>query len=93
MKKYFLLSFFALVPGLLADKAEKGFKSVFNGKDFKGWAGPGKGVIDIPAEAAFLDEQWVSTIDAPEGTPVHVHVHNHGINSYRVADLSVTYAP
>lgn len=40
MKKYFLLSFFALVPGLLADKAEKGFKSVFNGKDFKGWSGP-----------------------------------------------------
>ena len=48
--------------------------------------------IDIPAEAAFLDPQWVSTVDVPEGTPVHVHVHNHGINSYRVSDLSVTYA-
>ena len=47
--------------------------------------------IDIPAEAAFLDEQWVSTVDAPVGTPVHVHVHNHGINSYRVSELSVTY--
>ncbi len=48
--------------------------------------------IDIPAEADFLDEQWVSTLDVPEGTPVHFHVHNHGINSYRLAELSVTYA-
>lgn len=47
--------------------------------------------IDIPTEAAFLDPQWVSTVDAPAGTPVHVHIHNHGINSYRVSDLSVTY--
>lgn len=48
--------------------------------------------IDIPAEANFLDEQWVSTIDVPAGTPVHFHLHNHGINSYRLAELSVTYA-
>lgn len=48
--------------------------------------------IDIPAEANFLDEQWVSTVDVPEGTPVHFHLHNHGINSYRLAELSVTYA-
>ena len=47
--------------------------------------------IDIPAEASFLDPQWVSTVDAPAGTPVHLHLHNHGINSYRVADFSVTY--
>lgn len=49
-------------------------------------------LIDIPAEANFLDEQWVSTLDVPEGTPVHFHLHNHGINSYRLAELSVTYA-
>ncbi|MBV1858235.1 MAG: hypothetical protein KUG77_07475 [Nannocystaceae bacterium] len=48
--------------------------------------------IDIPAEADFLDEQWVSTLDVPEGTPVHFHLHNHGINSYRLAELAVTYA-
>jgi len=49
-------------------------------------------VIDIPAEANFLDEQWVSTLEVPEGTPVHFHLHNHGINSYRLAELAVTYA-
>ena len=49
-------------------------------------------LIDIPAEANFLDEQWVSTLDVPEGTPVHFHLHNHGINSYRLAELAVTYA-
>lgn len=49
-------------------------------------------LIDIPAEADFLDEQWVSTLDVPAGTPVHFHVHNHGINSYRLAELAVTYA-
>lgn len=48
--------------------------------------------IDIPAEANFLDAQWVSTLDVPEGTPVHFHLHNHGINSYRLAELSVAYA-
>ncbi len=49
-------------------------------------------LIDIPAEANFLDEQWVSTLEVPEGTPVHFHVHNHGINSYRLVELAVTYA-
>ncbi|MCR9162447.1 MAG: hypothetical protein ACE37F_19580 [Nannocystaceae bacterium] len=48
--------------------------------------------IDIPAEANFLDPSWTSSVDAPAGTPVYLHLHNHGINSYRVADLSVTYA-
>ncbi len=40
MKKYSILLFLAIAPALLADKGEKGFKSVFNGKDFEGWAGP-----------------------------------------------------
>lgn len=48
--------------------------------------------IDIPTEADFIDSAWVSTVDAPEGTPVHVHVHNHGINSYRISELTVSYA-
>ena len=48
--------------------------------------------IDIPAEANFLDPSWTCPVDAPAGTPVYFHLHNHGINSYRVADLSVTYA-
>ena len=40
MKKYFILLFLAIASGLLADKGEKGFESVFNGKDFSGWDGP-----------------------------------------------------
>ena len=40
MKKYFILLFLALASGLLADKGEKGFQKVFNGKDFEGWDGP-----------------------------------------------------
>ncbi len=48
--------------------------------------------IDIPAEASFIGPSWTSTVDAPAGTPVHVHVHNHGVNSYRLTELTVTYA-
>ena len=40
MKKICILPFFVIIAGLLADKDEKGFKSVFNGKDFEGWSGP-----------------------------------------------------
>ena len=40
MKKICILPFFVIIAGLLADKDEKGFKSVLNGKDFEGWSGP-----------------------------------------------------
>ncbi len=39
MKKFIIFSFLSIVPALLADKGEKGFKSIFNGKDFEGWSG------------------------------------------------------
>ena len=49
-------------------------------------------VIQIPTEANFVAEAWVSGSDVPAGTPIHLHLHNHGINSYRVSALSVTYS-
>jgi hypothetical protein len=40
VKKIIILPFFVIITGLLADKPEQGFKSIFNGKDLEGWVGP-----------------------------------------------------
>lgn len=47
--------------------------------------------IPIPADAGFLRPTWTATADAPVGTPVHFHIHNHGVNTYRLVAISVTY--
>lgn len=47
--------------------------------------------IPIPADAGFLRPTWTATADAPAGTPIHFHIHNHGVNTYRLVAITVTY--
>lgn len=45
--------------------------------------------IPIPSEGALISEAWQADADVPIGTPVYVHVHNHGDNSWSVIEISV----
>lgn len=46
--------------------------------------------IPIPsAEAAYAIELVVDD-DVPAGTPLYFHVHNHGVNSYRLLEVTAT---
>lgn len=47
--------------------------------------------IPIPADPGFLRPTWAATADAPAGTPIHFHLHNHGVNTYRLVAITVTY--
>ena len=44
----------------------------------------------IPAATGFLRPTWTADGDYPAGTPVRLHVHNHGYNNYRIVDITVT---
>jgi hypothetical protein len=46
--------------------------------------------IPIPAEPNYLRPTFAAPADAPVGTEIRFHVHNHGLNSYRVVALTVT---
>jgi hypothetical protein len=46
--------------------------------------------IPIPSEPELLRPSWTATADLPAGSPVHFHLHNHGVNNYRLIDLTVT---
>jgi hypothetical protein len=43
--------------------------------------------VDVPGPYGLLDEIWVADQDIPIGTPVRLHLHNHGVNSWRVLDI------
>jgi hypothetical protein len=45
--------------------------------------------IEIPALSDLVRPTFEAPLDAPAGSDVHVHVHNHGYNNYRVFDLTV----
>jgi len=49
--------------------------------------------LDIPTEAGLLSDTWRAERPLPAGTPVHLHVHNHGENSYSLIELSVLPEP
>ena len=46
-------------------------------------------LIAIPSPASMLTADLVADRDAPQGTEVQFHVHNHGINSYDVISVEV----
>ncbi len=48
--------------------------------------------IDIPGKAAVLDTRLVADFDAPAGTPVIFHLHNHGQNNWTFHRLQVEVA-
>jgi hypothetical protein len=43
--------------------------------------------IDVPADAHVYDGSVESPYDIPEGT-AYLHLHNHGVNSWRVANVT-----
>jgi hypothetical protein len=47
--------------------------------------------IPIPSPNGFLRPTFDSPVDAPAGTPLRLHVHNHGVNNYRFVDFTVTH--
>lgn len=46
--------------------------------------------LPIPSEAGQLRPTWTAPADVDVGTPVHLHVHNHGANNYRLVALTVS---
>lgn len=49
--------------------------------------------IPFPAEPGIVRPEWTADADAPEGTPLRLHIHNHGVNNYRFAAMTVEYSP
>lgn len=47
--------------------------------------------VPVPSAEAFFDETVTVGADAPEGTPLTLHLHNHGANSWRL--LTVERVP
>ena len=48
--------------------------------------------VPIPAEPGYFRPIFVAPADAPLGTPVTLHVHNHGVNNYRIVSATVFWA-
>lgn len=46
--------------------------------------------IPIPSEAALVTGEWEAPVDAPAGTEVQFHLHNHGVNSWDLLEINVT---
>ena len=45
--------------------------------------------VQIPAEAAIFDTRVTVPFDAPAGSKVEYHLHNHGFNSWTLLQLEV----
>ena len=45
--------------------------------------------LPIPSEAGQVRETWTASADLEVGSPIHLHVHNHGTNNYRLVALTV----
>jgi hypothetical protein len=45
--------------------------------------------IDIPSGAAIFDTRFVAPSDAPAGSKVEYHLHNHGFNTWTLLQLDV----
>lgn len=49
--------------------------------------------VPIPAEPGYFRPIFVAAADAPVGTPVTLHIHNHGVNNYRIVSSTVYWQP
>jgi hypothetical protein len=45
--------------------------------------------LPIPSEAGQARPTWTATADLQVGSPIHLHLHNHGTNNYRLVALTV----
>lgn len=43
--------------------------------------------VPIPGEYALIEGTWEADRDVPAGTPLRLHLHNHGFNSWRFLDV------
>jgi hypothetical protein len=46
--------------------------------------------IPIPAPYGLVQGEWITDVAIPAGTPVALHLHNHGYNSWRVVSLEAS---
>lgn len=44
--------------------------------------------IPIPSDTRIYEFSWTAPRDAPAGTPVQFHLHNHGSNNWFIGDIS-----
>jgi hypothetical protein len=44
--------------------------------------------VSVPHDADSYEARWLAVRDYPAGTPVTIHLHNHGINNYRFLPLT-----
>lgn len=53
--------------------------------------------VDIDPELGVEAKKWVEEVevtqDMPAGTPVYLHVHNHGFNTYKILTLDLLLPP
>lgn len=44
--------------------------------------------VAIPSPSALAADGWITDVDIPAGTPVQFHVHNHGLNSWNLVEIT-----
>jgi hypothetical protein len=44
--------------------------------------------IPIPAPYGLVQAEWITDVAIPAGTPVALHLHNHGYNSWRLVSIT-----
>ena len=50
--------------------------------------------ISVPARANFFSPRWMAPTEVPQGTPVLFHLHNHGVNNWKLLRIRrVALAP
>jgi hypothetical protein len=46
-------------------------------------------LIPVPSDPGIYDVEFESPVDLAEGEPIHLHLHNHGSNTWNFLELSV----
>jgi hypothetical protein len=49
--------------------------------------------VSIPSKGHLAADGWIADDDIPAGTPIRFHVHNHGINSWNLVEVTVEPPP
>ena len=48
-------------------------------------------IVPIPSPADVLSRTFMADFEAPANTPVVIHLHNHGYNSWRFGEMAVSH--
>jgi hypothetical protein len=49
--------------------------------------------VAIPTASHLAADGWIAEDDVPAGTPIRFHVHNHGINSWNLVEITAEPSP